>query len=218
MTGEMEKAMVTFYDNANAPSPRRVRMFIAEKGLDIETVEIDFGEGAQFTEAFRAINPLCTVPVLRLDDGQCLTTTDGCRSWLEETYPDPPLLGRTAVERAKVSDALHIIMVFGQQAVSEALRNSLPAMENRATVGPDDYAQIPDLAARGRARCARFMDLLDDLIGDKSFVVGDAFSAADIDAFIFVNFAKWADIEPGDRHANVRRWHETVAARPSAQI
>lgn len=205
-----------FYDNAVAPSPKRVRMFIAEKGVEIETVDIDIQAGEQFADNFRTLNPLCTVPVLQLDDGQCLTTTDGCRAWLEETYPDPPLLGRTATEKGLVADAVHIIMVFGQQAVSEALRNSLEAMVDRATVGPDNYSQIPDLAERGRIRCARFMDRLNDMIGDKPFVVGSDISAADIDAFIFVNFAQWAEIEPADRHANIRRWHAAIAARPSA--
>lgn len=204
------------FDNEVAPSPKRVRMFIAEKGLEIETVAVDIRAGEQFADGFRKVNPLCTVPVLQLDDGTCLTTTDGCRAWLEDTVPDPPLLGRTAGEKGLVADAIHVIMVFGQQAVSEALRNSLDAMVNRATVGPDDYAQIPDLAERGRVRCARFMDRLNDMIGDKPFVTGTDFTAADIDAFIFVNFAKWAEIEPDDRHVNIRRWHADVAARPSA--
>jgi len=207
-----------FFDNAVAPSPKRVRMFIAEKGLEIETVNIDIQAGEQFADSFRALNPLCTVPVLQLDDGNCLTTTDGCRAWLEETYPNPPLLGRTATEKGLVADAVHIIMVFGQQAVSEALRNSLEAMVDRATVGPDNYTQIPDLAERGRARCARFMDRLNDMIGDKPFVTGTDFTAADIDAFIFVNFAKWAEIEPSDRHTGLQRWHADVAARPSAHV
>lgn len=207
-----------YFDNAVAPSTKRVRMFIAEKGLEIESVNVDIQAGEQFTDSFRALNPLCTVPVLQLDDGRCLTTTDGCRAWLEETYPDPPLLGRTATDKGLVADAIHIIMVFGQQAVSEALRNSMEAMVDRATVGPDNYSQIPDLAERGRIRCARFMDRLNDMIGDKPFVTGGDFTAADIDAFIFVNFARWAEIEPADRHTGLQRWHADVAARPSAQV
>ena len=114
-----------FFDSKAAPSPQRVRMFIAEKGIEIETVEVDIFAGEQFTDDFRAMNPLCTVPVIALDDGTHLTTTDGCRAWLEATYPEPPLLGRTAEEKGQIGDALHVIMFYGQMAVSEALRNTL---------------------------------------------------------------------------------------------
>ena len=207
-----------FYDNAVAPSPRRVRMFIAEKGLEIETVEIDIRAGDQFPDTFRAINPFCTVPVLELDDGSHLITTDGCYAWLEETYPDPRLLGRTVTERGHVADALHIIMFHGQMAVSETLRNSTEAMVGRGIIGPDDYAQIPALAERGRTRGTRFMATMNNMIGDRAYVVDDAFTAADIDAFIYVTFAKWAEIEPEEGHMSVKRWYDTISARPSAGL
>ena len=207
-----------FYDCAFAPSPRRVRMFLAEKGVTPEVVEIDIRSGAQFEPSFRAVNPFCTVPVLELDDGTRLLTTDGCRTWLEEAYPEPPLLGRNSVEKGQVADALHLIMFHGMQAVSDALRNSMPQMADRGVVGPDNYAQIPDLAKRGKARAAKFMGTLEAMIGAKPFVCGDAFTAADIDAFICVAFAKWAEVEPGAEHPNVRRWYEAVGKRKSAAV
>jgi len=207
-----------FYDNAVAPSPKRVRMFIAEKGLDVETVEIDIRTGEQFTEEFRAKNPFCTVPVLELDDGTHLITTDGCYAWLEATYPEPPLLGRNTAEKGRVADALQIVMFHGQMAVSETLRNSMEAMADRGIIGPDNYAQIPALADRGRQRGTRFMGSLNTTIGDNAFVAGDSFTAADIDAFVYVSFAKWAEIEPAESHTSVRRWFDTIAARPSASL
>lgn len=207
-----------FYDNTVAPSPKRVRMFIAEKGLEIETVEIDIRAGEQFTDGFRAKNPFCTVPVLELDDGTHLITTDGCYAWLEETYPDPPLLGRDAAEKARIADALQIVMFHGQMAVSETLRNSMEAMVDRGIIGPDNYAQIPELAERGRQRGTRFMETLNTMIGEGGFVAGDRFSAADIDAFVYVSFAKWAEIEPEPGHTNVTQWFDAMAARPSAAL
>lgn len=207
-----------FYDCDTAPSPRRVRMFIAEKGLDIETVNVNLREKEQMTPEFLAINPHATVPVLELDDGTRLLTTDACRAWLEAAHPEPPLLGGTPIEKAQVADALYEIGVNGFLAVAEALRNSSPAMKDRALPGPDNYAQIPELAERGMARAKRFMDTLDGMIGDKPFVAGDNYSAADIDALIFVDFAKWLKITPGDDHANVSRWYADVAARPSASL
>ena len=207
-----------FYDCKRAPSPQRVRMFIAEKGLKIETEEVDIFAGAQFDDGFRAINPQCTVPVLSLDDGSHIITTDGCRAWLEAAYPNPPLLGRTPEEKGQVGDALHLIMFYGQMAVSEALRNTLDAMVDRGIVGPDNYPQIPALADRGRLRATRFLDRLDGMIGERDFVVGSAFSAADIDAYIYVTFAGRAGIEPADGRTNLRRWYAAVAARPSASL
>lgn len=207
-----------FYDCKSAPSPQRVRMFIAEKGLAFETEEVDIFAGAQFSDEFRAINPLCTVPVLTLDDGSHLITTDGCRAWLEAAYPQPPLMGSTPEEQGRIGDALHVIMFYGQMAVSEALRNTLDVMVDRGIVGPDNYVQIPALAERGRHRANRFLDRLDGMIGEREFVVGDAMSAADIDAHIFVTFAGRAGIEPTDDHLNLKRWFAAIAARPSAQL
>ncbi len=207
-----------FYDCSTAPSPRRVRMFIAEKGLDIETVEVDLREKEQMGDAFRQVNPNLTVPVLELDDGTRLLTTDACRAWLEATYPNPPLMGASPVEKAEVADCLYHISVDGFLAVAEGLRNSAKGMIGRALPGPHNFEQIPDLAERGRQRVTLFMDTLDAMIGAKPFVAGDFYSAADIDALIFVEFAKWLKIEPGEQHANLNRWRADVSARPSAQL
>lgn len=207
-----------FYDCSTAPSPRRVRMFIAEKGLEIETVEVNLRDKEQMSDAFRKINPNHTVPVLELDDGTRFCTTDACRAWLEAEYPEPPLLGRTPVEKAQVADCLYHIGIDGFLAVAECLRNSAKGMVGRALPGPHNFEQIPELAERGRVRTGLFMDTLDAMIGDKPFVAGDSYSAADIDALIFVDFAKWVKVEPGEQHANVNRWRADVSARPSAQL
>ena len=207
-----------FYDCATAPSPRRVRMFIAEKGLEIETIEVNLRDKEQMGDAFRKINPNLTVPVLELDDGTRLQTTDACRAWLEATCPDPPLLGGTPVEKAQVADCLYHIGIDGILAVAECLRNSAKGMVGRALPGPHNFEQIPELAERGRARTGLFMDTLDAMIGDKPFVAGDSYSAADIDALIAVEFAKWVKVEPGEQHANLNRWRADVSARPSAKL
>ena len=207
-----------FYDCSTAPSPRRVRIFIAEKGLDIETIDVDLRSGEQHGEDFQKINPNRTVPVLELDDGTRLLTTDACRAYLEAAYPNPPLMGATPVEKAAVADADYHVVVDGFMAIAECLRNSAKGMAGRALTGPDSYDQIPELAERGRARATRFLDTLDEMIGDQPFVAGDNYSVADIDALIFVDFAKWVKIEPGEQHANLNRWRTSVSARPSALL
>ncbi len=209
-----------FYNCATAPSPRRVRMFIAEKGLAnaIETIEVNLREAEQLGEAFREINPYCTVPVLELDDGTRLLSTAGCCRYLEETHPEPPLMGRTASERAVVADMEWRMEIDGFLAAGEALRNYAKGMKDRALTGPDNYAQISELAERGRKRTERFLQTLDTILADRDFIAGDAFSIADITAYCTVEFAKWIKIEIPDDAANARRWHEAVAARPSASV
>ncbi len=207
-----------FYDCATAPSPRRVRMFIAEKGLtdQIETVEVDLREAEQLGDAFRQINPYCTVPVLELDDGSRLCSTAGCCRYLEEAFPEPPLMGRTVEERAVVADLEWRMEIDGFLAAGEALRNSAKRLANRAIVGPHDYAQIPELAERGRQRVARFFERLDTILAGRDYIAGTAFSIADITAYCTVGFAKWTKVDVPDSAANLQRWFAAVAERPSA--
>lgn len=204
-----------FYDCKPAPSPRRVRIFIAEKGLEIPTVQVDLRNREQLTAAFREINPHCTVPVLELDDGSRLYSSVGIQRYLEERYPEPPLMGRTPEEKARIADTRWRIETDGWNAAAETLRNSVPGMKDRALTGPLDYAQIPELAERGRVRTQAFLDLLEGMAGAADpFLCGAHYSVADIDAMIFVDFARRLHVEP--RGDATRRWYETVAARPSA--
>ena len=205
-----------FYDCQTAPSPRRVRIFIAEKGLDIETVEVNLGEAEQLSDAFRAINPNCTVPVLELDDGNHLCTTAGIRGYLEAKNPETALLGGTPEEKGRIAETIWKIEIHGSSAIAEALRNSTPRMVNRALPGPVDYAQIPALAERGQQRLQHFLNGVDEMIGDKPFVTGDAYTAADIDLLVTLDFAGWLKMSLPESATNAQRWYEAVKARPSA--
>jgi glutathione S-transferase len=209
-----------FYDCATAPSPRLVRIFIAEKGLTdrIETVEVNLREGAQMKPEFAAINPNLTVPVLETDAGERFVTTQGCWRYLEAAFPEPPLLGRTAEEKGRVADLEFWAEIDGFYAVAEALRNSAPRLKDRALVGPHNYAQIPALAERGIQRVPRFFERLDDLLEGRQFLAGDFFSAADITALVTVDFAGWIKLTPPDSARNVKRWHAAVSSRPSAKL
>jgi glutathione S-transferase len=207
-----------FYDCSTAPSPRRVRIFVAEKGLEIETIEIDLRNGEQMAPAFRAINPNCTVPVLVLDDGTTLTSTAGIRGYLEAVHPEPSLTGSTAAEKGRVADLQWRIEIEGMMAMSEALRNSAVRMQGRALTGAVDYEQIPALAERGKARVERFLNGVEAMIGDKPFAAGDHYSVADIDLLVVVDFAGWIKISLPEGASNARRWHATVSGRPSAKL
>ena len=209
---------ITLYDCATAPSPRRARILLAEKGVAHETVQVDLRAGEQLGEAYRKINPQCTVPALRTDEGLLLTDNAAIAAWLEARFPEPPLFGATPAEKAEVASWHWRVEFEGLLSIAEAMRNSAPAMANRALPGPDDYAQIPALAERGLARVRRFLVTLDDRLAEREFVGGARFSIADITAVVAVDFARVVRIKPGDEHPHVLRWRAAMAARPAMSL
>jgi len=207
--------MITLYDYGMAPSPRRARILLAEKGLAHATVSVDLRSGEQFGPAYRAINPQCTIPALRLEDGQVLTDNAAIAAYLEARYPEPPLLGRTPLEKAEIAGWNWRIEFEGLLAIAEALRNSAPSMNARALPGPVDYAQIPELAERGRARTHRFFEVLNERLAGRETIAGAGFSIADITAVVAVDFARVLRIQPAEQHPHLLRWRAAMALRPA---
>jgi len=203
------------YDCATAPSPRRARILLAEKGVGHETVEIDLRQGEQFGAAYRQVNPLCTVPALRTDDGLLLTDNAAIAAWLEARFPQPPMFGRNPREAAEIASWQWRIEFEGLLAVAEALRNSAPAMAGRALPGPVGYAQIPALAERGLQRVQQFFATLESHLAGRECIAGDGFSIADITAVVAVDFARIVKIRPGAQHPALQRWRAAMALRPS---
>ena len=207
--------MITLYDCATAPSPRRARILLAEKGVGHATVQVDLRTGEQLGEAYRAINPHCTVPALQTGEGPLLTDNAAITAWLEARFPQPALLGATPAEKAEVASWNWRIEFEGLMAIAEALRNGSPAMVNRALPGPVDYAQIPALAERGRARVQQFFTTLDAHLAGRDFIATDRFSVADINAVVAVDFARVVRVKPGDEHPHLQRWRAAMGLRPS---
>ena len=210
--------MITLYDCSTAPSPRRARILLAEKGLAHETVQVDLRSGEQMGQAFRAINPQCTVPALRTEEGALLTDNAAIAAYLEAAYPQPPLLGVTALDKAEIASWQWRVEFEGLMAIAEGLRNSAPAMLNRALPGPVDYPQIPELAQRGLARVQQFMTLLNQRLDGRDFIAAGQFSIADITAVVAVDFARVLRIKPGDAHPHLLRWRAAMAQRPACQL
>jgi len=205
------------YDCTVAPSPRRVRIFLAEKGITVPTVQVDLFKGEQLADAFRAINPDCTVPVLELDDGTRIADAVAICVYFEALRPAPPLMGRDPQEKAIIAAAQRRAEREGFHAMVEAFRNFTPGMKGRALPGPDNYAQIPALAERGRARVERFFATMEAALVDRAFVCGSAYSIADITTLVTVDFAKWIKLAIPDDSIHLRRWYDAVTARPSAK-
>jgi glutathione S-transferase len=206
-----------FYDCSTAPSPRRVRIFAAEKGINLPTVQVDLRNGEQFSDAFRAINPDCTVPALVLDDGTVIADAVAICGYLEELRPEPPLIGSTPLERAAVTALNRQIERDGFFAAMDAFRNAAKGLKGRALPGPHDYEQIPELAERGRTRVENFFRAMDARLAGREFVAGNRYTIADISTLVLTDFAGWAKLNVPDECANLRRWHAAVSARPSAK-
>jgi len=207
-----------FYDCETAPSPRRVRMFLAEKGIQVETVQVDLGNQEQRGEAYGKINPFHSVPALALDDGVVLNTSAGICHYLEAAYPEPALMGSDPVRSGQIIDLDSRIEQEGFLAVGEAFRNRAKSFKNNALVGPHEHAQIPELVTRGKLRTQQFMQWLDQLLEHNEFVAGREFSVADITAFVAVDFAKWIKVEPEEDQVHLRRWFTDISSRPSASV
>jgi glutathione S-transferase len=207
--------MITLYDCATAPSPRRARILLAEKGVVHETVEVDLRRGEQLSGAYRQVNPQCTVPALRTDEGLLLTDNAAIAAYLEARFSEPPLMGVTPADKAEIASWQWRVEFEGLMAIAEALRNSSPAMANRALPGPVDYAQIPELAQRGLARVQQFFVVLDERLAGRDFIAADRFSIADITAVVAVDFARVVKVKPTEQHPHLQRWRAAMAQRPS---
>ena len=157
------------HHSASSPNSRRVRIFLAEKGLSIPLVTVDLGKGEQHSDAYRAINPRRVVPTLMLEDGTAIGEVPAICRYVEEVHPTPPLLGETAKEKAQVVAMWERrAELEGFAAVMEAIRNSLPGLKSRAIAGPHDYEQISELAERSKLRVKNFFADFDARLGKAS--------------------------------------------------
>jgi glutathione S-transferase len=204
------------YHSSASPNSRRVRIFLAEKGLTLPLVPVDLAKGEQHSDAYRAINPRRVVPTLVLEDGTAIGEVLAIWRYIEEVYPTPPLLGSTPKDKALVTMWERRAELEGFAAVMEGVRNAAERLKGRAIAGPYDYDQIPALVGRNMLRVKNFYADLDIRLAEVPFVAGNAFSAADITALVTVDFAtKAMSFSAPSEHAALARWYQNVSIRPS---
>jgi glutathione S-transferase len=197
------------YDGGKAPNPRRVRIYLAEKGIKVPLVPIDMGAMGHRSEEVASRNPLRRLPVLELDDGTILTESIAICRYFEALYPDPPLFGSGALGQAMVEmwqRRMELNLLF---AVAQAFRHIHPAMKEW------EVPQVAEWGEANKSRALEFLAVLDRELAGREFVAGDEFTVADITGMIGIDFMKPARIALPEELANVRRWHGTVAQRPS---
>ena len=197
------------YDGGRAPNPRRVRIFLAEKGLSVPMEKIDLGALQHKSAEFTAINPLQRVPVLVLDDGTVITESIAICRYFEGLRPEPPLFGRGAVEEALVEMWNRRVELNLYAAVSAVFRHTHPSMK-------DMESQVPEWGEANKPRVLDFLALLNRELKDRLFIAGDHYSIADITALVAVDFMRPARLPMPEEFINIRRWHAQVSERASA--
>lgn len=199
------------YDAGRAPNPRRVRVFLAEKGLSIETEQVDLANKQHKSPEFTAINPIQRVPVLILDDGTAIAESIAICRYFEALRPDPPLFGRSALEIAMVEMWQRRIEMNFLNSIANVFRHLHPAMAEM------EQPQVAQWGEANKPRVIEFLSVLDAQLKDNVFVAGEHYSVADISGMIAVDFMKVAKLSVPPALKNVARWYAQVSERPSAK-
>lgn len=206
------------YDQQHAPNPRRVRIFLAEKGLEYKRKQVNIVTGENLSTEFLKVNPSGRLPVLVLDDGTTLNESVAICRYLEELYPDPRLLGTDALSKSRIEARQRHIEFEGLLPASEVFRNAYPRFATRGVGGNvGEIAAIPELVDRGKKLISVFFDRLEAELCESRYVAGANYSIADITALCTLDFATTAARIPFPVHCRaIRRWYEEVNSRPSA--
>jgi glutathione S-transferase len=199
------------YSSRFAPNPRRVRVFLAEKNLEVPIVDIDLAGLEQRSGGFSALNPFQRVPVLVLDDDVAICESIAICRYFEEIQPDPPLFGIGALERALVEMWQRRLELGLLIHIANAFRHSHPHMAAM------EVPQIAELAQTSKPKAVEAMARIDRELENRLFIAGDRFSVADISGLVALDFARTARIAVPEEFRQLRRWHEALSARPSAK-
>lgn len=198
------------YDYKAGPNPRRVRIFLAEKGISVPLVHTDIVKREQKTPEFLAKNPIGSIPVLELDDGTCISESVAICRYFEEVHPEPPLFGTTPIEKANIEMWLRRVELNFMVPVGMVWIHGHPLTARL-------IKQIPEAADQNRKRVHLGYKLLDDQLAENTFVAGDDYSVVDAVLLASLDFANGLVGVPYDQNlSHLKRWHEAVSARPSA--
>ena len=204
------------YDFGPAANSKRVRVFLAEKGIEVPIVELNVREDDQFKEPFTSMNPFHCVPFLELDDGTVIAESISICRYLEELHPEPSLFGRTAEERGIIDMWNRRVELDGFMPALHAVRNKVPLFAGRVVPGTrTELAQLPMMVERGTEMADIFLARLEPHMAKSAFIAGAEVSIADITCWFVINMVKMLGIDVEGRYPNIHRWHTEFSARPS---
>ena len=206
------------YEYKIAPNPLRVQMFLSEKDINVETVQVDVRNGENRKEEYLSINPKGGVPSLALDDGTVITESIAICRYFEAIKPEPSLFGNTPEEKGLIEMWSRRTDIEGISSVADALRNFSENFKDRAVPDPRETKQIPELAKRGVMLANRYLDDANEKLEKSEYLAGDKFSMADINLYVLLYFANWVKVKPKKEHTNLIRWKELVSKRESAKV
>lgn len=198
------------YDTKTAPTPRRVRIFLAEKGIDMEYVQVDLAKGENISPQMRAKNPIGKIPILELDDGTCISESDAICVYFEALYPDHPLMGVTPLEKGTIAMWQRQIEMCLFVQVGMCFQHTTGYFKDRMT-------PVPEFGTESGKNASKYLHILEKRLAQNEYMAGDAFSIADITAFCAIDFAKVVDIRMSDEHVNLKRWYKQISERPSTR-
>ncbi len=208
-----------FYDFTPAPSSQRVRVYLAEKGLELPTEQLNVREDEQFAEPFTSMNPFHCVPFLALDDGTVIAESMSVCRYLEELHPEPPLFGRTPAERAVVDMWMRRFELDAFIPLLHALRNRLPNFAGKVVPGTrTDLPQSEAMVGRGREMAGVLFDRAEPHMAKNEFVAGPDFTVADITGFFTLRMAYALEMDIGASWPATHAWFRKVSARPAFQL
>lgn len=199
------------YDTKTAPTPRRVRIFLAEKGIDMEYVQVDIEKGENLSKHMRAKNPIGKVPILELDDGTCISESDAICAYFEALQPAPYLFGETALEKGQV-------MMWQRQVEFCLFMQIGMCFQHSTGYFKDRMTPVPEYGKEAGINAVKFLKVLERRLEQSEYIAGVKYSIADITAFCSIDFARVVDIKLGDEHPQLTRWYQQMRSRPSAKV
>lgn len=199
------------YDSVRAPNPRRVRIFLSEKGIEIPRVMVDLAAFEHRSDEFTKLNPLRRTPTLELDDGTIITESVAICRYFEEIHPEPALFGRTPVEKASVEMWNRRVELGFMNEVQAVFRHGHPGMATH------EIPQVAEWAEANKPKLLASLRLINERLGETPYIAGDTYSIADITLLCAVDFMKPTKIKVPDDHIHILRWYDSVNARPSAK-
>jgi glutathione S-transferase len=198
------------YEYTQAPNPRRVRVFLAEKGITVPLQQVDIATAENRKPEFLKINPMGGLPVLELDDGTRIAESVAICRYFEALHPNPPLMGTDDKDKA-------VVEMWNRRMEFEILSMTASAFRNTSDFFKGRIPQVKEYGEVCRGAALKRMEWLDTELANRKFIAGDRYTIADITALIGIDFGRTTGIKIAPEQKNLARWHQEVSSRPSAK-